>query len=477
MKSDVCPKNCVFSRTFKIFLLGIIVVNRLVHGAPQEGVLSLEKAVADTFEKHPDILLSHERLNESRAQKKRAYSEVFPKLSSSLSALSRQDAVSSPSAQFGGDTYNVYSLAAELSQPIFTSGAISSGIEYYSQEIEVREIDLSLVKREMTQKVISAYFALALAQKQFETMKRLKGIQESLLRTAENRYRIGNEQSLTVQQIKTNLLLLEPQVSSAENLIKVRASELASLTQNTDLERIEIFSSLQAPEWDALTKELRKDSQKKLEILRNEVLTNVLASNQKLRLSAHYPNVYLFGTWGRSGTEKADIFDSDSSAWSLGLKLSVPLFSGLSSVYDRRVLSSLVAQNRLQGAQIQNQNLLEKVKSEKEISNAMSLLVSSERALKSALESVKTAERTYKLGTATYLQVSDTQQKYTNAELSYEQAQFDLIFKMTQVFVAHQWPLEKLVQALSQSIREKAQTSTVPNPRFPASQVEYEGSE
>ncbi len=46
----------------------------------------------------------------------------------------------------------------------------------------------------------------------------------------------------------------------------------------------------------------------------------------------HYPKLDLFGTWGRAGSRKSDLSDSFSTKWSYGLQLSVPLFSGLSSV-------------------------------------------------------------------------------------------------------------------------------------------------
>ena len=66
------------------------------------------------------------------------------------------------------------------------------------------------------------------------------------------------------------------------------------------------------------------------------------------------------------------------------------------------------------------------------------------------------------MGTATYLQVSDTQQKLANAELSFEQAQFDLIGKMGNYFIAFSYPMDPLVRALDKVSFQKSQ---IPEPK------------
>lgn len=444
-------------------LLGAVIAPTWAEPAPHSLVpeanapsaFSLAEAVADALKGDPDILLTQEKISESEANRKRAYSEVFPKLNATLAANTKKDAASSAGALFGASSYNAYATTLELSQPVFTSGAVKSGIDFYSKDLRVREQDKLITERDLTLKTILSFYAVVLAQKQLETLEKLQGIQKSLLKTAEARYRIGNEQALSVLQMKTNLLLIAPQVTSAESNVRIRASELASLTQNFQVKALNINGNLEAPAWENTIKGLEPQSPKRLEIDRNEMVSESLEANKSLRLASNYPSLYLIGSLGRSGTKKSSLFESDSTAWTVGLKLSVPLFSGLSSVYDRRVYSSQIAQNRIVGKKLVDQGTLEQVRADQEMINALTQVGSSEKAVVQARESVSVAERSYRLGTATYLQVSDTQQKLANAELSYEQGQFDLIAKMGAYFVAYSFPLDPLVQAFDRASKAK----------------------
>jgi outer membrane protein TolC len=211
---------------------------------------------------------------------------------------------------------------------------------------------------------------------------------------------------------------------------------------------------LQAPEWSALKKAIGSPTYKRLEIERNELLIESLQASKRLRLSVNFPSLYFNGSWGRNGTKKSALFDEDYTSWNMGLRLSIPIFSGLSSLYDRRAYSSLIAQSRIFEKKLIDQASLEQVRAEQEITNAITQVTSSEKALVQAKESVTVAERSYRLGTATYLQVSDTQQKLANADLSFSQAQFDLISKMCAYFNAFNFPLQPLVEALDASSKK-----------------------
>ena len=56
-------------------------------------------------------------------------------------------------------------------------------------------------------------------------------------------------------------------------------------------------------------------------------------------LAPNLPQVNFTGAMNKTAYVKTDLLDSDSNSWALGLTLSIPLFSGLSSKHQRDVLT------------------------------------------------------------------------------------------------------------------------------------------
>jgi outer membrane protein TolC len=111
----------------------------------------------------------------------------------------------------------------------------------------------------------------------------------------------------------------------------------------------------------------------------------------------------------------------------VGFQLSIPIFSGLSSIYQRGVLASqekqlVYGQDTLLDTLSYNQ-----VTAERNLDTATVVLRGSKDADDLSKASLKEAQRDYKLQTINYLQLLTSQQNFLAAESSFIQAKYSYI--------------------------------------------------
>ncbi len=409
--------------------------------------MSLAEALSLARQHDPTYLKAVERTEEAQALVDQAYAAAYPSVSSSLSVSQNQDALSSPAARFGGDAYNYYMLSVTAEQPIVKSslwGAVRAG----KKEKAIYKTATKISERDLMYRVLSSFHSALLARDQFETQKRIEKIQRDLLATASSRYRVGNEQLLSVLELKTTLLLLEQRVKQAETTFQNALVDLGNLI-GRDSSTLTLRGSLDTPDLSKIAEIQNAKPTTRPELERLKLTLEQLDDLRTVTMSQHYPALSAFATWDRGGTQKSDLTDNDNSALSFGLRLSVPLFSGLSSVYQRRQLLSQISQTRLDEKDTSDDHQAALIKARANLNTAELVARTSTAALKQAQEAVQVAARTYRLGTSTYLQVSNAQKSLADAELNNGQARFEKIRSLADFYLAYNLPLENLTAVLS----------------------------
>jgi outer membrane protein TolC len=148
-------------------------------------------------------------------------------------------------------------------------------------------------------------------------------------------------------------------------------------------------------------------------------------------MSDYWPKILGEGSWSRSGFKKGEITNSDATAWSVGIRLSIPLFQGGRSLYDNQVFNSQVLQLRAQQKQLLDQWSQDQVTAREELETAEAMIHSTSRAFELAGQSVKLAKDDYKVSNIDYLQLLNTEQDLLDSELALNQSKYDFIDKLT----------------------------------------------
>jgi outer membrane protein len=364
--------------------------------------MTLESAISLILSSQPKLKLEKEKLNQIDAQQRGLFATALPSLSSSVTYTRKEDALSSASALFNGNSYNSYTGLIEATVPIYSGGKLGSARRAARKDEELQKIQIQKTERDLTVDGVLIFHKVLLAQRTLETTQRLKDIQVKLLATGQRRFRVGNESKLAVLQIKTGLALLEPQITQAKNDLSIVASELADMAGLDKLDELSISGRLgpwsfqipiarkaeERPEWKTLQLNLAR-----------------IDDERGVTLSKHFPQIAGFANLGRNGYEMSDLADSNNTAWNAGLKLTIPLFSGMQSVYERRELRSREMQLEYQLQSEAKELELERVRAMRGFEDAREVENASLTAFKQAQEAVGVAQRNYQVGISNYQEV------------------------------------------------------------------------
>lgn len=386
----------------------------------QAEVWTLDRAVDVALEKEPLLQSAREAVREADASVSGAYSLLLPTVQLAGTWYQMKDALGSGQTRFGGDSYNSYGLNLTASQPLFTGGRTFSGLSMKKIDRELARFSAEEKERDLIQRVTLTFLGVLHAQNKIESLRRSQKVQEELLKVTSNRLRIGTSRRVEYLQQKTELALLRPRILEAENELRVNATELAKLLRIADQSEIQVKGGLkpltraQLPKFAVAARS---------ELTRAQLAIDRVASQKKFELGSHYPQLSLTGLIGRSTTTMSGLLDGENTRWQFGLELSIPIFSGLSSIHLRRQLNSVAVQRELEEQGLRDTLGLEYVQAQYDLEMALAMVESSSEALTQSREALKEARSDYRYGRSAYQPLAENEKNLLSAEISYSEAQ------------------------------------------------------
>jgi outer membrane protein len=410
--------------------------------------LTVGDAVDRAIQANQNVLYYRERIDEADSGISYAKSSIFPVLNGVVTGEREKDAVNLGSAKFGGSAYNNYSAQITLVQPLYRAGLISGGIGVAEKEKAIRTEDLETTERDLTLSVIEAFYTVLESEQLTQFVKQTLDVEQESLSTAQEYFRIGRGQLIDVLQIKTQIALLYPQLASAENTTKNSAAQLTALLHAGQTSNLNLSGDLNPVKTQEIAK-LVATKKELPEITRNKELISQFDDTIKVQMSVNYPSLNIIGGIGRTAYTQSDLFNDYSTGWSIGLQLNIPLFSGLSSIFQRHVLARQAGELEYQYHYLLDTLSSNQVQAERNLDTAATVLQSSQSAAEFSAASLREAQRDFRLQTISYLQLLTSQQSYLQAESSYVQAKYSYIDSVAKYFVATGIPISGLVTVLT----------------------------
>ncbi len=311
------------------------------------------------------------------------------------------------------------------------------------------ESDVAVAERNLVRDIIKAFYRLSLQRNVIQILLDEQKVVEESLRTAQNRLRLGGKK-VDVLQVKVQAALLKPRIETARLTLASSAAELAKLMGETEGTNFELQGKLPFLSTKGIEGKLNLKDYSLPELDRLRYSREQLDESRSVLLGKHLPSLKLLGDYNFANYTKSDLFDSASNAWSLQLMLTVPLFTGFSSIYERKITNSQEAQLELQERDLRNLVSLEQIKSRKALEAAELSLASAAEAASLAKESLTEGRRDYNYGIIDFLQYLQVQRSNFDAITSLNQLKFDNIAALTDYFVASGQPLGTLIELLHQ---------------------------
>ncbi|MDB5037098.1 MAG: outer membrane protein [Bacteriovoracaceae bacterium] len=417
--------------------------------AASEPVLTIQNAVKRAIENNPSVRDTREKIQEGKALKGLAISNVLPSINGVGSYTRKKDASNGSNSLFQGQSYNSYSYAIQGTQPLFAWGILPA-IEAADQEIAVRKSNIAISARDLTVSVIQSFYQVILNQRSMDTLKRERGVYEQILQTSRYRFKIGRGESLDVLQIETEIAALDPKIVTAGNGVKTSAAQLANLLGDFETKSVTVEGILEAPPILDIDNRVKTLTSSIPEFERQRASIEEMANSKSISASKYWPQLNAVGSWGKTGYKLNSLVDDYATIWSAGVQLTVPIFTGLGSIHDAHVYESRVAQLQIEDVQLRQNVSTDQITAKENLDTAWSVIHFSEITLDLAKKTVADARQKYKTATIDYIRLLTAEQSLLDAEVSFDQAKFNYISALTTYFQKSGYPLETLVQILSE---------------------------
>ena len=415
--------------------------------------LSLKSAVALALEQNPGVVQAKEKLEQDNADKWTAVSKALPSVNLTGGAESRKDPVNTAAALFNGLPYNEYTFLFQANQPLFDGGAALFGIKAANKQKDINTEDLAISERDLSLQVIEVFYTILLNENERLTYEAVLGVDRESLKTAQRWYKIGRGQLLDVLQIQSQIATLMSQIATVSNQVDVATAQLVNLLGKMQVQNVAIQGNFGIPDWRKISETAQGHFRARTfhvpELSKNLEQQDQLLDEKNVTMASYWPQLGAFANWGRNAFTKVELLDDFSDQWAIGLQLSFPIFSGLSSVFQSRSYASQMAQLDAAHTQIAEQVDLGQIQAKKGVELAQSVMNSSHDAANFGRKSSKEATRLYGLHTIDYITFLTTQANYLTAEVTYQMAKYSFIDSIGKYYQASGLPMAEYVEELN----------------------------
>ncbi len=403
-------KRCVF------VLLALLIPTQSLYAAPS---LTLAEALATALKNNPQVAEAKENLNGADARTGLALSNYYPQISI---AADWSRGRSYLTALQGIKTTEVNTEALYLKQTIYDFGRTAGAVAAARGNREATDQALAVTLQDLELRVRSAYYLLLATEKQVVAVRETVTARKNVFRQAEEFFKQGVRARVDVARAEATLFAAKTSLIRAENNREIARVELAnamgmeSLGDRTLVEPS--FLPLPLPERGSSQQAALRN---RPELRQFAALKSAASGNLTSAKSSYLPVL--------SGVASAGYADRDfpptGNVWGVGLNLTVPLFSGFSSVEQVREATAAAnsLEARLNSLRLQISKEVESARLG--VSEAAARMVSTEKEVAAANESRSLAEGRYQEGVGSIIEVSDAQSQALDAQTANIQAKYD----------------------------------------------------
>ncbi len=431
-------------KTRKLLLCATLILTASLFTFSQEKMtLTLIESIQLALSQNPSHLASEERVEGAKSMIKEAAAGFFPSLNATgLRSLKEKIfTLEFPSfipgeppeeVEFDFTRDNQFSFS--LSVPIYSGGRLVSGYKqakynHLSSEESLRQSESMTVFN--TKKT---FYGVLLAQEFIKVSEEAVSVAEKHLRNVKILYEVGMASKFDLLRSEVQLANLKPQLIRAKNSLKVAELSLKILLGLDLAQPLEIQGDLTYEPFDPnLEESLTSALIKRPEIQKLKYQKMMAGEMLKISKASKYPTVAIQGAynvWADRLTFKEEDWQS---YYSVNLALSVPIFTGFMAAAQIEQSKSIIKELEFSKKALENMILFEVRQAVLKLSEARESLISQEKNVEQAVESLRIAELNFSEGLATTLDVSSVQAALTQAKTNYSQALYDFVMSRAEL--------------------------------------------
>jgi outer membrane protein TolC len=395
--------------------------------------LALEIALSD----NPTIKTSQMEVDRFDYVRKEAMSGHLPTLivggQASYNIIKQEMA---KGMSFGSDM--TVSATADLTVPLFVPAIYSTmRLGRVQQELAVEQARAS--RLELSNAVKKAFFQVLLLEKSYAVLEDSAMTISQTVENTRTMFEAGLASEFDLLSAEVQLSNLQPQIISVGNAIGIAKQMLRmylcipehveiELTDSLDEHRDAAFDVVPAFDIDLADNSDIRQLNVQQELMRQQV---------RLANTGYAPSVLAFGSLMLSGADKTTSFgftgvESINKWWwqtpfSAGIRVSIPIFTGLKEHYKTRQLKNSIRQIDLQKDYLMEAKLLEGRTATNGLITARETMMASEMTVSLAEKAYNISKTRFESGSGTMLEVNQAELQVTQARLNQSQAIYDFL--------------------------------------------------
>jgi outer membrane protein TolC len=421
----------------------IILGSGPASSAQEKITLSLEKCISLALSQNPFYLAAQERTDAAQARVRQAAAQFFPSLTAQgLQNLDEKVFVLEfPSFVPGGRPQRVaidftkdYQFSLNFTLPLYTGGRLTSGyrtakFNYLSSQESSRQ-----TTNETVFNVKRGYYNYLLA-------KQLVGVTEEALNLAgktyqnvKNMYEVGMASRLDLLRAEVRVANLKPPLIQARNNVAVAELSLKTLLGLDVAQPVEVTGEMTyTPVEINLEQSLAKAVLNRPELSQLQYQKQMAGEMIKIAKADYLPTIAVSGNYNTWADRLAFGKNNWQNFYAINLVLSLPLFNGLQT--PARVAES---QALIRELDFTEKGFVNNIKFEVQaayltLNNAQEALLSQEKNIDAAQESVRVAELNYGEGLITITDLGAAQVALSEARINYLRAIYEYTVSLAQL--------------------------------------------
>ena len=403
----------------KVYLLLLLTILFLPHALYAANILTLDDALETALKNHPQLMEAREYLHGAEARTLQAKASYYPQVSIAAD-WNKGRTFLTPTESI--KSTKVHSEAVYLKQTIYDFGRTANAVEAAHEADIAASETVAVTRQDLAFRVRSAYYLLLAAEKQVVAVKETVEAREAVFRQAQEFFSQGIRAKVEVTRAEANLYAARTALIRAENNRDIAWVGLSNSIGIPSLNKCilaEPSTAIGAVPDRAFAQNEALNN--RAELKRQTALKNSAAASLKAAKSGYLPLL--------TGTASAGYADRDfppgGNVWAIGLNLTIPIFSGFSTVAQTKE-----AVAALRGVEAQHNNLKLQIAKDVEtawfsIREATARISSTEKEVIAARENRSLAMGRYQEGIGNIIEVTDAQSQSLDADTSKIQAIYD----------------------------------------------------
>ncbi len=398
----------------------------------------LDALVRQALQNNPGLVQEQAKLREAQAAMAAAAGIFYPQVNGDLSAARQRTSSASSGGSFPGRIYSLYSGGLAVSYYPDFFGVNRLVFKGEKALVDNQRYQLEAARLTLIGNVASAAISAASVRAQIEATRSIIAHEKSLLKLTETQYRFGAVPYLSVLTQRSQVATSEASLPSLEQQWAVYRHELAILVGELPAQWRD-----RSPRMNKLRLPIRIPVSLPSTLLRQRPDISAAAAQLSyadveigVAKAQMYPAVTLTAQFGQESSAPGAFVNAASNIWSVAGDLVMPLFAGGTlEAQKREAIASYDAtfaayRQTVLGAFQQVANSL------RALEHDAQTLRAEQHALAANHAALQVAETSYREGAVDYLSLLTAEVQYSNARLSYIQAQSQRYLDTVSLFVA-----------------------------------------